>query len=127
LLIPKQLVEKLQCILSLSNLFPSLARRFGCCQSCSVSAPFGLTALTALRSVLLKNRRLVKVNLEVSSQLQFDWPVCRAYGTGRHASVKDCKVCPLKRGWQISLIMPSNGLGLLFFKNNPVCFRQACG
>jgi len=20
-----------------------------------------------------------------------------------------------------------NGLGLLFFKNNPVCFRQACG
>jgi len=25
-----------------------------------------------------------------------------------------------------SKIMPSNGLGLLFFKNNPVCFRQAC-
>jgi len=32
----------------------------------------------------------------------------------------------LSRGWQISLIMPSNGLGLLFFKNNPVCFSQAC-
>ena len=31
------------------------------------------------------------------------------------------------QGVQISLIMPSNGLGLLFFKNNPVCFRQACG
>ena len=31
------------------------------------------------------------------------------------------------QGWQISLIMPSNSLGLLFFKNNPVCFRQACG
>jgi len=27
-------------------LFPSLARRFGCCQSCPFhSAPFGLTAL----------------------------------------------------------------------------------
>jgi len=72
---------------------PSLARRFACCQSCSVSAPFGLTALTALRSVLLKNRRWVRkknilfpfnqlyflksykqvgeVNLEVSSQLEF--------------------------------------------------------
>jgi len=32
-----QLVEKLRCILSLPNLFPSLARRFACCQSCSVS------------------------------------------------------------------------------------------
>ena len=31
------------------------------------------------------------------------------------------------QGWQISLIMPSNGLGLFFFKNTPVCFRQACG
>jgi len=31
------LVEKLRCILSLPNLFPSLARRFACCQSCSVS------------------------------------------------------------------------------------------
>jgi len=31
------------------------------------------------------------------------------------------------QGVQISLIMPSNGLGLLFFKNNLVCFRQACG
>ena len=48
-----QLVEKLRCILFLPNLFPSLAR-------CSVSAPFGLTALTALRGVLLKNRRLVR-------------------------------------------------------------------
>jgi len=44
-------------------LYPTccLARRFACCQSCSVSAPFGLTALTALRRVLLKNRRWVKV------------------------------------------------------------------
>jgi len=66
-----QLVEKLRCILSLPNLFPSLAHHFACCQSCSVSAPFGLTALTTLRRVLLKNRRLVKVNLEVSSQLEF--------------------------------------------------------
>jgi len=33
----------------------------------------------------------------------------------------------LSRGWQISLIMPSNGLGLLFFKNTPICPRQACG
>ena len=66
-----QLVEKLRCILPLSNLFSSLARRFACCQSCSVSAPFGLTALTPLRGVLLKNRRWVKVNLEVSSQLEF--------------------------------------------------------
>jgi len=57
-----QLVEKSRCILPLPNLFPSLARRFACCQSCSVSAPFGLTALTALRRVLLKNRRLVRVN-----------------------------------------------------------------
>jgi len=32
-----QLVEKLRCILSLPNLFPSLAHRFACCQSCSVS------------------------------------------------------------------------------------------
>jgi len=40
-----QLVEKSRCILPLPNLFPSLARRFACCQSCSVSAPFGLTAL----------------------------------------------------------------------------------
>jgi len=32
-----QLVEKLRCILPLPNLFPSLARRFACCQSCSVS------------------------------------------------------------------------------------------
>jgi len=34
---------------------PSLARRFP-----FHFAPFGLTALTALRSVLLKNRRLVR-------------------------------------------------------------------
>ena len=27
---------------------------------------------------------------------QLVWPVCRAYGTGRRASVKDCKVCQLK-------------------------------
>ena len=27
---------------------------------------------------------------------QFVWLVCRVYGTGRRASVKDCKVCPLK-------------------------------
>jgi len=40
-----QAVEKLRCTLSLPNLFSSLARRFACCQSCSVSAPFGLTAL----------------------------------------------------------------------------------
>ena len=40
-----QAVEKSRCILPLPNLFPSLARRFACCQSCSVSAPFGLTAL----------------------------------------------------------------------------------
>jgi len=32
-----QLVEKSRCILPLPNLFPSLARRFACCQSCSVS------------------------------------------------------------------------------------------
>jgi len=32
-----QAVEKLRCILSLPNLFPSLARRFACSQSCSVS------------------------------------------------------------------------------------------
>ena len=38
----------------------------------------------------------MKVNLEVSLRLQFAWPVCRAYSTGRRASVKDCKVCPLK-------------------------------
>ena len=31
-----QLVEKSRCILPLPNLFPSLARRFACCQSCSV-------------------------------------------------------------------------------------------
>ncbi len=53
-----QLVEKLRCILSLPNLFPGLARRFP-----SHFAPFGLTALTALRRVLLKNRRLVKLIL----------------------------------------------------------------
>jgi len=29
--------EKSRCILPLPNLFPSLARRFACCQSCSVS------------------------------------------------------------------------------------------
>ena len=34
--IAQGLVEKLKCILSLPNLFPSLARRFACCQSCSV-------------------------------------------------------------------------------------------
>jgi len=33
----QQLVEKSRCILPLPNLFPSLARRFACCQSCSVS------------------------------------------------------------------------------------------
>ena len=43
--VAQQLVEKSRCILPLLNLFPSLARRFACCQSCSVSAPFGLTAL----------------------------------------------------------------------------------
>jgi len=32
-----QLVEKVRCILPLPNLFPSLARRFACSQSCSVS------------------------------------------------------------------------------------------
>jgi len=34
---PKQLVEKSRCILPLPNLFPTLARRFACCQSCSIS------------------------------------------------------------------------------------------
>ena len=103
----QQTVEKLRCILPLPNLFPSLARRFS-----FHSAPFGLTALTALHGVLLKNRRLVKVNLEVpllpkswnnqykgykrSARRQFVWPVCRAYGPGRRASVKDCKICLLK-------------------------------
>ena len=62
----QQAVEKVRCILPLPNLFPRLARRFP-----FHFAPFGLTALRALRSVLLKNRRLVKVNLEVSSQLEF--------------------------------------------------------
>jgi len=38
-----------------------------------VSAPFGPTALTALHGVLLKNRRLVKVNLEVSSRIVFNF------------------------------------------------------
>ena len=32
-----QLVEKIRCTLPLPNLFPSLARCFACCQSCSVS------------------------------------------------------------------------------------------
>jgi len=32
-----KLVEKVRCILPLPNLFPSLARCFACCQSCSVS------------------------------------------------------------------------------------------
>ena len=32
-----QLVEKIRCTLPLTNLFPSLARRFACCQNCSVS------------------------------------------------------------------------------------------
>jgi len=52
----------------LPYLFPSLARRFP-----FHFAPFGLTALTALRGVLLKNRRLVKVNLEVSSRIVFNF------------------------------------------------------
>ena len=55
LITTEQLVEKLRCILSLTNLLPSLARRFP-----FHFAPFGLTALTALRNVLLKNRRLVR-------------------------------------------------------------------
>ena len=50
-----QLVEKLRCILFLPNLFPSLTRRFP-----FQFAPFELTALTALSSMLLKNRRLVR-------------------------------------------------------------------
>ena len=50
-----QAVEKLRCILPLPNLFPSLARRFP-----FHFAPFGLTALTALHGVLLKNRMLVR-------------------------------------------------------------------
>ena len=44
-LVTKEAVEKLRCILSLPHPFSSLARRFACCQSCSVSAPFGLTTL----------------------------------------------------------------------------------
>jgi len=35
--ISQGLVEKSRCILSLPNLLSSLARRFACCQSCSVS------------------------------------------------------------------------------------------
>ncbi len=61
---------------SYQHLFPSLARRFACCQSCSVSAPFGLTALTALRRVLLKNRRLYK---ECSRRLQFSPKIYRGF------------------------------------------------
>ena len=34
--VSEQLVEKLRCILPLPNLFPSLARRFACCQSLSL-------------------------------------------------------------------------------------------
>ena len=32
-----QAIEKARCTLPLLNLFPSLARRFACCQSCFVS------------------------------------------------------------------------------------------
>jgi len=42
-----------------------------------------------------QGKRLKYLEIHKRSR-QFVWPVCRAYGTGRRASVKDCKVCPLK-------------------------------
>jgi len=45
-----------------------------------------------------KLRLVRKKNISFPSQLDFVWPVCRAYDTGRRASVKDCKVYPLKGG-----------------------------
>jgi len=42
-----------------------------------------------------QGKRLKYLGIHKRSR-QFVWPVCRAYGTGRRASVKDCKVCPLK-------------------------------
>ena len=75
-------------------------------------APFGLTALTALRSVLLKNRRLVKLILKYHCHLKAETTNTKvikevlagnlfdlsAVLTVQAASVKDCKVCPLKGG-----------------------------
>ena len=49
-----QAVKKVRCTLPLTNLFPSLAHCFP-----FYFAPFGLTALTALRSVLLKNNVVI--------------------------------------------------------------------
>ena len=42
-----------------------------------------------------QGKRLKYLGIHKRSR-QFVWPVCRAYGTGRRASIKDCKVCPLK-------------------------------
>ncbi|MDL1970673.1 MAG: hypothetical protein LWW94_06815, partial [Candidatus Desulfofervidaceae bacterium] len=59
-------------ILSLPNLFPSLARRFACCQSCSVSLrPLWAYGFDSASPRAPEKLRLVKVNLEVSSQLEF--------------------------------------------------------
>jgi len=70
----KQLVEKLRCILSLPNLFPSLARRFAYCQSCSVSLrtlwAYGFDS--AARRALEKSK-VGEVNLEVSSRIVFNF------------------------------------------------------
>jgi len=62
-----QAVEKSRCILPLPNLFPSLARRFACCQSCFVSLrtlwAYGFDS--AARRALEKSK-VGEVNLEVS-------------------------------------------------------------
>jgi len=115
-----QAVEKSRCILPLPNLFPSLARRFACCQSCSVS----LRTLWAygFDSAAPRAPEKSKVGEKEKYFISFN----QIYFLKRYIEVTKSPE-RLSRGWQISLIMPSNGLGLLFFKNNLVCFRQACG
>jgi len=64
---------------------------------------------------------------------QFVWPVCRAYGTGRRASVKDCKVCPLKGGANFSNYAIKWFRFIIFQKQSCLlqaslsADRQACG
>ena len=115
--ISKELVEKLRCILPLPNLLSSLARRFACCQSCSVS----LRTLWAYGFDSAAPRALEKSKLGEKEKYFISFN--QIYFLKRYIEVTE----RLSRGWQISLIMPSNGLGLLFFKNTPVCPRQACG
>ena len=107
----QQLVEKLRCTLPLPNLFPSLARRFACCQSCSVS----LHTLWAYGAGSAASRAPEKS--KVGEKEEYFIPFNQLYFLKSYIEVTK-RPERLFEGGNFSNYA-INGLGSLFFKNKP--------